>query len=102
MKAFLSLMFLFFSVSLYAGDFKIYKNISYQDSSSGKESMLDIYVPKDRSSLKEVMIFIHGGSWVSGKKNTYAFVGKRLASKGKIAVIINYPLAHGSGISQLE
>ena len=64
--------------------------------------MLDVYSPKERSSLKEVFVFIHGGSWVSGNKNTYHFLGRRMASKGKVVVIINYPLAPHTKINEIE
>jgi acetyl esterase/lipase len=39
------------------------------------------------------LVFIHGGSWNSGSKETYSFIGKRMTAKGKVAVIINYRLA---------
>jgi acetyl esterase/lipase len=38
-------------------------------------------------------MFIHGGSWNSGSKNLYSFIGRRLAKQGVVAVIINYRLA---------
>jgi acetyl esterase/lipase len=88
---------------LYSKDFRSFKNISYiNPSSDKKETMLDIFAPKDKSSLKEVFIFIHGGSWVSGSKNTYHFLGRRMAGKGKVAVIINYPLAPDANINEIE
>jgi acetyl esterase/lipase len=88
---------------LYSKSYKSFKNISYANTPSvKKETLLDVFAPKDRSALKEVFIFIHGGSWVSGNKNTYHFLGKKMAAKGKVAVIINYPLAHAASISQIE
>lgn len=56
--------------------------------------LLDVYAPKKPSSTKlPVVVFIHGGSWNSGNKNLYAFIGRRLAKQGVVAVIINYRLA---------
>ena len=55
---------------------------------------LDIYGPNtkpDQSKLP-VIIFIYGGSWASGSKSDYAFVGTALASKGFIAVLPDYRL----------
>ncbi|WP_420150855.1 alpha/beta hydrolase [Spirosoma sp.] len=55
---------------------------------------LDIYQPQqDQSVLRPVVIFIHGGSWESGSKNLYAFIGRRLAKQNVVAVLINYRLA---------
>ncbi len=55
---------------------------------------LDVYQPRRKSTEKRpVVVFIHGGSWNSGSKNIYWFVGRRLAKQGVVAVIINYRLA---------
>jgi acetyl esterase/lipase len=55
---------------------------------------LDVYQPRKKSTTKRpVVVFIHGGSWNSGSKNIYWFVGRRLAKQGIVAVIINYRLA---------
>ena len=39
-----------------------------------------------------VVIFIHGGSWESGDKRGYAWVGEALAQMGFVAVLPNYGL----------
>lgn len=57
------------------------------------EKHLNIFALKKSDSLKPVFIFIYGGSWNSGKKELYSFFGKRLAHKGLVAVIIDYPLS---------
>ncbi|WP_266365490.1 alpha/beta hydrolase [Tellurirhabdus rosea] len=55
---------------------------------------LDVYVPRKKSATGfPVVVFIHGGSWNSGSKNIYTFIGRRLAKQGVLAVIINYRLA---------
>ncbi|SNC76393.1 Acetyl esterase/lipase [Hymenobacter gelipurpurascens] len=55
---------------------------------------LDVYAPKGKSAeLRPVVVFIHGGSWDSGNKDFYSFVGRRLAKQGVVAVVINYRLA---------
>jgi acetyl esterase/lipase len=53
---------------------------------------LNIFAPRKPKDLKDVFIFIHGGSWKSGNKNFYSFLGNRMARKGVVTVIINYPL----------
>ncbi|GAB3762257.1 alpha/beta hydrolase [Spirosoma pomorum] len=55
---------------------------------------LDVYQPRKTSTtLRPVVVFIHGGSWNSGNKNIYTFIGRRLAKQGCVAVVINYRLA---------
>lgn len=58
--------------------------------------LLDVYSPKNAqpsSARYPVVLFIHGGSWTSGSKNLYTFVGRRLAKQGVVAVVISYRLA---------
>lgn len=56
--------------------------------------ILDVYSPRQKSAgLRPVVVFIHGGSWNSGTKNLYTFIGRRLAKQQVVAVIINYRLA---------
>ena len=60
--------------------------------------LLDVYSPKRAAAgaaAYPVVLFIHGGSWTSGNKNFYSFVGRRLAKQGVVAVVINYRLAPG-------
>lgn len=54
---------------------------------------LDVYAPKKIKEPKDVLVFIHGGRWNSGKKSHYKFLGNRMARKGVVAVIIDYPLS---------
>lgn len=70
---------------------KIEKDLAYAD--GGQSNLLDIYHSDKYKEPQDVIVFIHGGSWTSGKKDTYWFLGRNFARKGKIAVIINYPLS---------
>jgi acetyl esterase/lipase len=54
---------------------------------------LNVFAPRKSKQLKEVFLFIHGGSWNSGKKSLYNFLGNRMARKGIVTVIIDYPLS---------
>lgn len=57
---------------------------------------LDVYAPRQRAAAPyPVVVFIHGGSWNSGNKSFYSFIGRRLAKQGVVAVVINYRLAPG-------
>ncbi|SMG15376.1 Acetyl esterase/lipase [Marivirga sericea] len=81
------------------------KDISYmeQDSSTNlPEKQLNIFSPKKVTNLKPVFIFVHGGSWNSGKKELYNYFGKRLARKGIVAVNIDYPLSPEYNIKDMS
>lgn len=52
---------------------------------------LDVYAPKGARGLP-IMVFIYGGSWNSGTKDGYAFVGRALAAQGFVTVIPDYRL----------
>lgn len=52
---------------------------------------LDIYTPKSTANMpRRVVIFFYGGSWESGDKADYKFVGEALSSQGFIVVIPDY------------
>ena len=53
---------------------------------------LDLYVPADKAAHAPVVVFFYGGSWQSGDKNGYRFVGQALASRGLVAVVPDYRL----------
>lgn len=70
------------------------KNITYLSADSTNNTApqkLNVFAPHKRDSLKEVLIFIYGGSWKSGKKSLYSFFGNRMARKNVVTVIIDYP-----------
>ncbi len=60
-------------------------------------NVLDIYAPPQTaeasSSLKPVVLFIHGGSWTSGGKDEYVFAGESLARAGYVTAVMSYRLA---------
>ncbi|WP_423822484.1 alpha/beta hydrolase [Salinisphaera sp. SPP-AMP-43] len=53
---------------------------------------LDIYVPDNPAPGHPVVVFFYGGSWQSGDKQGYRFVGQALASQGITAVLPDYRL----------
>ncbi|QCK85389.1 alpha/beta hydrolase [Phreatobacter aquaticus] len=53
---------------------------------------LDIYAPPRDGTRRPVVLFIYGGSWSSGSKETYGFVGQALAARGFVTVIADYRL----------
>ena len=61
---------------------------------------LDVYYPKPLAQAMKaqsainsnypMVVFVHGGSWESGNKEQYAFVGQSLAQAGYVTAVINY------------
>ena len=68
---------------------KVEPGISYGIESRQK---LDIYWPLNISDKTPVIIFFYGGSWRSGERGDYKFVGQSLSSRGFIVVIPDYRL----------
>lgn len=59
-----------------------------------RRQRLDVYAPEaPLSGPRPVIVFIHGGSWETGSKDQYRFVGSALAEKGYVAVLPNYRLS---------
>jgi acetyl esterase/lipase len=79
-------------------DVTITKDLHY---GTDPRQALDIYQP-DQDTVKPethhigglpVVIFIYGGSWQSGDKEGYGFVGRSFAQAGYVSVVIDYRLA---------
>ena len=52
---------------------------------------LDVWAPEDASeTARPVLIFFHGGGWVKGDRDAYAFAGRAFAKRGYIVVIPDY------------
>ncbi|WP_443111457.1 alpha/beta hydrolase [Burkholderia sp. FERM BP-3421] len=66
-------------------------DLAYGD---GPRHALDVYAPARRPGGAPVplVVFFYGGSWQSGRRSDYKFVGEALASRGCVAVIPDYRL----------
>ncbi|WP_260929302.1 alpha/beta hydrolase [Novosphingobium sp. 9] len=54
---------------------------------------VDVYTPKARSlAPRPIIVFFYGGSWNSGTRTGYAFVGRALAARGFVVAIPDYRL----------
>lgn len=53
---------------------------------------LDVYVPRQPHEDAPVVVFFYGGSWNSGDRGDYRFVGEALASQGIVTVLADYRL----------
>lgn len=63
-----------------------YKNIN------GKSLQLDIYRPKNLDKPAPLLVFIHGGSWKSGKRSDYLVYLISYAQKGYVTATVSYRL----------
>ncbi len=90
----LTLMIFAFLGQIFSGSAQVnvVKNINYANSSR-LENTMNIYHKKGDAQNQDVIIFIHGGSWSSGKKETYWWLGRNLAKNNIVTAVINYPLA---------
>ena len=54
---------------------------------------LDVYQPAAGVRKVPLVVFFYGGSWSSGERGDYRFVGEALASRGIVAVVADYRLS---------
>ncbi|UNK17106.1 alpha/beta hydrolase [Paenibacillus sp. N3/727] len=70
------------------------KDINY-DIHGIENSLLDIYYPQNIKEQLPVIMWIHGGAFVSGSKEQTQEYGMALANEGYIVANINYAIAPG-------
>ncbi|WP_309834837.1 alpha/beta hydrolase [Caballeronia sp. LZ065] len=73
-------------------DYVVHSDLPYE---RGERHSLDVYVPKATSvsnPAKPLVVFFYGGSWQTGQRRDYRFVGEALASRGYVTVIPDYRL----------
>ncbi len=74
-------------------DYTLHESIAYGDD---PRQRLDVYVPRDGPTPpvggRPVVVFFYGGSWTTGNRADYRFVGEALASRGIVTVIADYRL----------
>lgn len=56
----------------------------------GPRRMLDVYAPTAARGPLPVIVFFYGGSWNSGDRRNYSFVGRALAARGFVVVLPDY------------
>ncbi|AJX33977.1 alpha/beta hydrolase [Burkholderia oklahomensis] len=65
---------------------------------AGPRRSLDVYMPAGRGApapgggKPPLVVFFYGGSWQSGRRGDYRFVGEALASRGFVVAIPDYRL----------
>jgi acetyl esterase/lipase len=83
-----SIAFLIANSATLAGRYDRSTNHSYGPESRQK---LDVYSPQDAKD-RPVVVFFYGGSWTTGSRGLYRFVGAALAERGIVAVLPDYRL----------
>jgi acetyl esterase/lipase len=60
-----------------------YRGLAYGE---GPRQTLDVYRPR-HATRAPVLVFFYGGSWQSGSRDLYRFVGASLAAQGIVSAI---------------
>lgn len=58
----------------------------------GERRRLDVYAPPAAAGPAPVAVFFYGGSWDSGRRQDYGWVGRALAAQGFLTVVPDYRL----------
>lgn len=73
--------------------FRVKRGLRYDDHDRG---LADVYLPKRALEGRPICVFLYGGSWDSGDRTFYRFVGATFASAGITTVIPDYSV-HPAG-----
>ena len=73
-------------------DYRVVPNIVYKVA-NGHENKLDVYVPRNRKEPNATVIYIHGGGWVGGSKESSSLRFLPYLQKGMSVVNVEYRLA---------
>lgn len=65
---------------------------------SHPQQKADVYLPANRTSSTPLVIFIHGGSFIGGDKQDYAYLVKELVRENYAVLNINYRLVDATGL----
>jgi acetyl esterase/lipase len=71
----------------------VHKDITYTGGAPADEGKhkLDLYLPEGKTKVP-VLVFLHGGSWMTGDRSLYVALGNRLAREGIAVAIPSYRL----------
>ena len=77
-----------------------YRNIASLPYGDQPRQKLDVYLPPQPVADKALgaggaplVLFFYGGSWSSGNRDDYRFVGEALASRGIVTIVADYRLS---------
>jgi acetyl esterase/lipase len=69
-----------------------YRLVADRRFGEGPRGLLDLYLPDAAQRPLSTVVFLYGGSWRSGEKRSYRFVGQALAARGFAVAIPDYRL----------
>lgn len=77
-----------------AAGYVVTADVAYGD---GPREKLDVYQPRPPAAAgprggHPVVVFFYGGTWVSGDRRDYKFIGEALAARGILAIVADYRL----------
>ncbi|MBC8087805.1 MAG: alpha/beta hydrolase [Phycisphaerae bacterium] len=78
-----------------ADTYQVSANLEY---GSDPRQKLDVYQPRPTPDTRAppngypVVVFFYGGSWTSGERRDYKFIGEALASNGVVTIVVDYRL----------
>jgi acetyl esterase/lipase len=70
--------------------YTLVEGLAYGDATRQR---MDVYLPKPAVAGAPMAVFFYGGSWNSGDRADYKFVGEALASQGIVTVVADYRLS---------
>lgn len=79
-------------------DLTCHEDVAYGPSSA---EALDIYVPQGSTALSPVFIFVHGGYWRLGSKNSSGFMARTLTENEVAYAPIDYGLAPDVSLDEI-
>ncbi|SFS00490.1 alpha/beta hydrolase [Sphingomonas jatrophae] len=69
---------------------RVARDVAY---GAGERRRLDVYAPRARGGrARPVIVFFYGGSWASGSRRDYGWVGRALAAQGFVVAVPDYRL----------
>ena len=75
-------------------DVKRIADLPYAGDPANKRLRLDVYEPREPGTRRPVLIQVHGGGWVIGRKDEQGLpLMTHLAARGWVCVAPNYPLS---------
>jgi acetyl esterase/lipase len=75
--------------------YRIVSNITYLTANNW-DAKIDLYLPREVSKPNPTLIYIHGGGWTGGSKETSVFTFMNYVEKGWSVVNVEYRLARVS------
>lgn len=67
------------------------KNLQYRN--DDKDAYLDVFYPKETNRPLPTVVWVHGGAWISGNKDSVDNYAQIVAEEGYTVVSVNYSIA---------